>query len=70
LYRINDLVVIDEDKFYYTNCFYHSDNTSVMIEFILMLPWGYIGYFNGKVGRIVTRGLFYPNGINVSKDRK
>lgn len=65
---INDLVVVDEDQFYYTNYIYGYFN----LEMILRLRWGSIGFYDGKNATIVESAgsLFIPNGITKSKDGK
>lgn len=63
---VNDLVVVDEDQFYYSNDKYFSVNTEIAFN----LHWGSVGFFNGKNAVLVETGLFLPNGIAVSKDQK
>ena len=63
---LNDLVVMGEDSFYFTN-FYQFD---VKLEIRLRLRLGYIGFYDGVRGHVVIRRLFIPNGINTSPDGK
>lgn len=66
LHRINDLIVVGEDQFYFTNYLYMDHN----LEMFLGLHWGSIGYFDGKNTRLVQTELSGPNGIALSKDGK
>ena len=69
-YRINDLVVVGLDKFYYTKYHYFGSYTGAQIEIILSLKWGGVGYYDGSQYSMAAAGLAQPNGINVSPDLK
>jgi sugar lactone lactonase YvrE len=56
---INDLAVIGEDQFYYTNFFYFSD----IVELTFGLRWGSLGYFDGTRSKLLDTGLYVPNGL-------
>jgi sugar lactone lactonase YvrE len=62
--RLNDVVVVDEDKFYYTNFFYE-----YMFELTFRwVRWGSLGFFNGTSTTLIETGMFIPNGAILSKD--
>ena len=62
----NDLVLLDEDRFYVTND--HGARTSFgkMSEEYLQLSLGNILFYDGEKFHIAMEGLSYPNGINKS----
>lgn len=64
--RLNDIAVIGEDQFYYTNFEYWNFATEVWLN----LQWGEIGFYDGNNATIVAGGLVCPNGIKVSRDGK
>jgi len=63
MYSLNDLAVVGEDKFYFTNlkkyCF--------TMELVFRLPFGSIGFYNGTGAQLVEENLFMPNGIALSE---
>ena len=63
---LNDLVVMGEDSFYFTN-FYQFD---IKLEILLRLRLGYVGFYDGFRGHVIIRRLFIPNGLNTSPDGK
>ncbi|KAK2181929.1 hypothetical protein NP493_376g03018 [Ridgeia piscesae] len=64
--HLNDLVVMGEDSFYFTN-FYQFD---IKLEILLRLRLGYVGFYDGFRGHVIIRRLFIPNGLNTSPDGK
>lgn len=64
VFSINDLKVVAEDQFYYTNYLYKND----LLETGLNLRWGSVGFFDGKHASLVIENLLMPNGINTSPD--
>ena len=62
----NDLVMLDEDRFYVTND--HGTRTSFgkMAEEYLQLSLANILFYDGESFHIAMEGLSYPNGINKS----
>ncbi|ELU08791.1 hypothetical protein CAPTEDRAFT_193248 [Capitella teleta] len=65
---INDLVVVGENRFYYTN--YLSKQLPEGIQTFGRVAWGSIGYFDGQKTSLVHENLLLPNGINISPDLK
>jgi hypothetical protein len=63
-HSLNDLAVVGDDQFYFTNYLYISDR----LEFPLGLRWGSLGFFDGTRTRLIVTGLFGPNGIALSPD--
>ena len=66
-HSINDLTVISEDEYYFTNdsAFNHHQGGWRMIEMMVPLNLGSIGYCkNGNNCKLVTsQNLAFPNGI-------
>ena len=63
---LNDLVVTEENTFYFTNTY----EFNFTLEVHLRLRLGSVGFYDGCRGRIVLRGRLVPNGINMSPDGK
>ena len=70
-HSINDLTVISEDEYYFTNdsAFNHHQGGWRMIEMMIPLNLGSIGYCkNGNNCKLVTsQNLAFPNGITWKK---
>jgi arylesterase/paraoxonase len=65
----NDLVAIAPNQFYYTNDLSSKRDTLMqLLEVILYLPWGNLGFFDGQEAKIIYDGLSFANGVNISKD--
>jgi arylesterase / paraoxonase len=64
--RLNDLVVIGEDQFYFTNYYYGN----LDLEVLLQLRWGSIGFFDGAKAKLIETGLYIPNGLMLSPNQK
>ena len=70
IFSMNDLHVIAEDKFYYTNFLYSYFLPLALLEFLTPVKMGSVGFFDGSEGRILVTPLAAPNGINRSPDHK
>ncbi|KAL3881427.1 hypothetical protein ACJMK2_027870 [Sinanodonta woodiana] len=66
---MNDLVLIDIDKFYITQFFWFKNPYLVYMEIYLFLKYGEVLFFDGMKARSVASSLHQPNGINVSPDK-
>jgi sugar lactone lactonase YvrE len=70
---MNDLVAMDNDKFYITK-FYGSsarDGVRHRREIAEKIPLGQIMYYDGSKATVASPELFHlPNGINVSPDKR
>ena len=64
--RLNDLVVVGDDQFFFTNYYYMNDK----FELMFALRWGSLGFFDGARSTLLNTGLYIPNGIAVSPDRR
>ena len=64
--RLNDIAVVAEDQFYFTNFFY----LNLDLEVLLGLQWGSIGFYDGTAGTILVSNLRVPNGLVLSTDHK
>jgi arylesterase/paraoxonase len=75
LYNLNNLVVVDLDKFYVTVDHYFIGKGGRTAEELLRLPLGKILFVDGSAGReskikVAMDGLKYPNGIARSNDHR
>lgn len=61
---LNDIVVVGNDQFYFTNYFHSID----YLEFLLQLHWGSLGFFDRTGSTLMETSLFIPNGVSVSPD--
>ncbi len=68
IYNVNDLVVVELDKFYLTNDRYFLSGSMKRVEGYLRLPFASVTYYDGEMGtsRTVASGLSYANGIEKS----
>jgi arylesterase/paraoxonase len=66
----NDLVMLDENKFYFTNDHKYTDGIMQMLEDYGGLSVANIMYFDGENYTEVAKGIAYANGINFDKKRK
>jgi len=66
LCSLNDLALIGNDKFYFTNdrkyCYY--------METVFRVPFGSVGYYDGSHAELMVEDLFIPNGLALSNDKK
>ena len=65
----NDLVMIDENRFYFTNDHGYTKGIGKLLEENLGLSLSNVVYFDGKNYKEVADGIAYANGINFDKDR-
>jgi len=59
----NDLVALDEDRFYCTNDHGYSSKMGVLAENYLGLRASNVVYYNGSSFKVVADGIAYANGI-------
>ena len=66
----NDVVGVDETRFYYTNDHGSKTSLGLQLEDLLGFKRSNVGYFDGSKYRIVAEDIAYANGINIdhSKD--
>lgn len=66
----NDVLAIGERTFYVTND--HDEPLSKMRanKDLLQIPMGNICFYDGKNAKILSDGILYANGINISNDKK
>ncbi len=67
--RPNDLVIIDEDHFYFTNDHGYISGIMKLLEEYGGLRVSNVVYSNGKTFKEVADGIAYANGINYDADR-
>ena len=65
----NDLVADSRNSFYFTNDHDAEGGVSTWKDF-LVIGTGQVGYYDGKKAEILTKGIRYANGINLSPDGK
>ena len=65
-HRLDDIAIVGEDQFYFTNFFY----LNMDLEVLLGLHWGSIGFYDGTAGTLLVTELLVPNGIVLSSDNK
>ena len=66
----NDMIMIDENKFYFTNDHGYTKGIGNFLEDYAGLSASNVIYFDGKNYREVANGISYANGINYDSDRK
>jgi len=64
IFSPNDIVAIDEKRFYFTNDHGYREGFGKMAEEYLGLKAGNVIYFDGENFREVDAGIAYANGIN------
>ncbi len=62
----NDIVAADRDRFYVTNDHGASSRLARLAEDYLLLPWGFVVYYDGSAFHKAAGGITYANGINLS----
>jgi len=67
--RPNDLVMMDEHRFYFTNDHRYTAGIGKLLEEYLGLAISNAVYFDGENYREVADGIAYANGINFDKER-
>lgn len=66
----NDVVMIDENRFYFTNDHKYIDGVGRLLEDYGGLGLSNVMYFDGENYKEVADGIGYANGINYDKERK
>lgn len=66
----NDLVMIDENRFYFTNDHKYTEGFGKFIEDYLGRALSNVIYFDGTSYREVAKNIAYANGINYDPERK
>jgi len=65
----NDLVMLDENRFYFTNDHGYTEGIGKLAEEYLGLAVSNVTYFDGNEYKEVAKGIAYANGINFDKKR-
>lgn len=66
----NDLVWVDEERFYYSNDHGSTSSAGIFAENYLGVAKANVGYFDGSAFRIVAENMSYPNGLVVDQSGK
>ncbi len=69
IFSPNDVVMIDENKFYFTNDHKYTDGFGRLLEDYGGLAISNVIYFDGENYREVADGIAYANGINYDSKR-
>jgi arylesterase/paraoxonase len=69
IFSPNDLVLLDENKFYFTNDHKYKGGIGRLTEDYLGLAISNVVYFNGEDYKEVANGITYANGINFDSKR-
>ncbi|KAK2844431.1 hypothetical protein Q5P01_011090 [Channa striata] len=71
LHSVNDIVALGVDSFYATNDHYFSHKLlKTLLEPLLAQPWANVVYYSPKDVKVVSQGYYFPNGINISPDKR
>ena len=65
----NDIVLLDEETFYFTNDHIYKNGFMRFIEEILGLPFSNVIFYDGKKFKEAAKGISYANGINFEKNK-
>lgn len=65
----NDLVMLDENRFYFTNDHGYTEGLARLAEEYMGLAVSNVVYFDGQNYREVAKGIAYANGINFDPER-
>ncbi|WP_298782392.1 hypothetical protein [uncultured Polaribacter sp.] len=65
----NDIVLVNENQFYFTNDHKYHDGFMRLLEDYLGLEISNVVFFDGKNYKEVANGISYANGINFDKKR-
>lgn len=68
--RPNDLVMLDSERFYFSNDHHYTEGVLKLLEEFGGFAWSNVVYFDGKNYREVAKGIAYANGINFDPKRK
>ena len=66
----NDVLAVDENRFYFTNDHGSLSATGKKLEEFLQLKKSNVVYYDGEKYSIAAEGIAYANGINMSTDGK
>jgi len=66
----NDIVMIDENRFYFTNDHKYTEGVGRLLEDYGGMAVSTVMYYDGKEYKEVASGLAYANGINYDHKRK
>ena len=66
----NDLVMLDENRFYFTNDHRYTEGIGKVMEEFLGLAVSNVIYYDGEDFKEAAKGIAYANGINFDKKRK
>ncbi|MFS4494336.1 SMP-30/gluconolactonase/LRE family protein [Maribacter sp. 2308TA10-17] len=66
----NDVVMLDENRFYFTNDHKYEDGVGMLLEDYGGLGLSNVMYFDGETYTEVAKGIGYANGINYDAKRK
>jgi arylesterase/paraoxonase len=69
IFSPNDLVLLDENRFYFTNDHKYKEGIGRLAEGYLGLAMSNVVYFNGEDYKEVANGIAYANGINFDAKR-
>ena len=65
----NDIVIIDDNRYYFTNDHKYTEGFGRLTEDYLGRSLSNVIYFDGTTFREVANGIAYANGINFDKKR-
>jgi arylesterase/paraoxonase len=65
----NDIVIVDENRFYFTNDHGYTKGFGKLVEEYSGLAFSNVVYFDGNDYREVAKGIAYANGINYDRKR-
>ncbi len=65
----NDLVMLDENRFYFTNDHGYTEGLGKLVEEYGGLAVSNVVYFDGQNYQEVAKGIAYANGINIDRKR-
>jgi len=65
----NDLVMVDENRFYFTNDHGYTEGIGKFVEDYIGIGFSNVVYFDGQNYSVVSDRIAYANGINVDKKR-
>jgi arylesterase / paraoxonase len=66
----NDILAVGSQQFFLTNDHTRPKDWLRTIGDFIRFPSGNVVYFDGQKARIVTDGIAYPNGINISANKE
>ena len=69
IFSPNDIVLVDENRFYFTNDHQYKKGIGRLFEDYLGIGMANVMYFDGKNYTEVADGIAYANGINFDKKR-